>query len=127
MAAHKGFGLALLIESLSAAMTGAGVTWQVGSWIFGDPSLGTNHGAAFLAFDVGAMMPLDEFRDRVDAIIREVHAAPTAPGVARVFVPGEMEWERRRKALAEGIPLPIELREALRKLGSELEVELPGL
>lgn len=44
-AAHKGFGLALMIETLSGLMTGAGVTRQIGSWLQGDPSKPTNHGA----------------------------------------------------------------------------------
>ena len=125
MAGHKGYGLALLIESLAGVLTGAAVTWKVGSWIFGDPSLPTNHGAAFLAFDLGAMMPADDFRERVDALVKEIHAAPTAPGVNRVRVPGEPEWERRRLALEEGIPLPEDVRGALRKLAVDLALETP--
>jgi LDH2 family malate/lactate/ureidoglycolate dehydrogenase len=127
MAGHKGYGIALLVESLSGILSGAAITWQVGTWIFGDPALPTNHGAAFLAFDPSAMGPIDEFRRRVDGLIREIHAVPTAPGVDRVLVPGEAEWARRRKALSEGIPLPAEPRELLRKLGSEVGLSLPGL
>ncbi len=127
MAGHKGYGIALLVESLSGILSGAAVTWQVGTWIFGDPALPTNHGAAFIAFDVGAIAPLDEFRRKVDGLIREIHAVPTAPGFEGVLVPGEAEWARRRKALAEGIPLPEEPRELLRKLGAEVGLSLPGL
>ena len=49
MAGHKGYGLALLIETLSAVLTGAAVTRQVVSWTVGDPSASTGHGAAFVA------------------------------------------------------------------------------
>jgi LDH2 family malate/lactate/ureidoglycolate dehydrogenase len=126
MAGHKGYGVALLIESLAGVLTGAAVTWKVGSWIFGDPSLPTHHGAAFLAFDLGAMMPADEFRARVDALVNEIHAAPTAPGVKRVRVPGEPEWDRRKTALVEGIPLPEDVRGTLRKLAADLGMEPPA-
>lgn len=126
MAGHKGYGIALLVECLSALLTGAAARWEVGSWIFGDPALPTNHGAAFAAIDVGSVLPLAEFRARADALIREIRAVPTAPGVPRVLVPGEAEWERRRRALAEGIPLPKDVREALRKLASEIGVAVPA-
>ncbi|HEY2286857.1 MAG TPA: Ldh family oxidoreductase, partial [Streptosporangiaceae bacterium] len=32
-AAHKGFGLALLIESLAGCLSGAATTWQIRSWL----------------------------------------------------------------------------------------------
>lgn len=120
---HKGYGIALLIETLSAILPGSGVTWGVGSWIFGDPALPTDHGSAFLAFDVGAMGPREAFLERVDALIDEIHKAPTAPGVERVLVPGEREWECRRKALEDGIELPAEVIEALRALARDLGIE----
>lgn len=126
MAGHKGYGIALLVECLSALLTGAAARWEVGSWIFGDPALPTNHGAAFATIDVGSVLPLGEFRARVDDLIGEIHASPTAPGTPRVLVPGEAEWERRRRALAEGIPLPGDVRDALRKLASEVGVAAPS-
>ena len=66
MAGHKGYGLALLIECLSAVLTGAAITQQVGTWAVGDPSVSTGHGAAFIAVNIGSMMPIDEFKRRVE-------------------------------------------------------------
>ncbi len=106
MANHKGYGIALLIESLSGLLTGAKVTWQVGSWIWQDASQPTGHGAAFIAIDIATMGPRDVFQTRINDLIREIHEAPTADGVERVLVPHEREWNLRRKALVEGIDLP---------------------
>ncbi len=125
MAGHKGYGLALLIESLSALATGAAMTWQVGNWIQSDPSLPTGHGAAFIAIDIGAMGPIDQFKGRVDALIREIRAAPRATGTDRIYVPGEMEWERRQKALADGIDLPEDVIQHLRGVAEDLGLKLP--
>ena len=125
MAGHKGYGLALLIEVLAGLLSGAGITWKVGSWIFGDPALPTDHGAAFLAIDAGAALPIDAFRSRVDDLIDEIHRAPTAPRVEKVLLPGEMEWERRRKAEAGGIPLPAEIAESLGAMGAEAGIAPP--
>jgi LDH2 family malate/lactate/ureidoglycolate dehydrogenase len=90
-AGHKGFGLALLIETLAGALTGAAMTTRVGSWLAGDLSTATQHGAAFLALDVAAIGP--DLPARIEGLIDEIHAAPRAVGVDRLYVPGEKEWE----------------------------------
>lgn len=109
MSGAKGYGIALLIEGLSGVLTGAALTWQVGSWIHDDPAQPTNHGAAFLAIDVETMMPRDDYQARIDHLVREIHAAPTVDHVERVLLPGEREWRHRRRALEEGILLPADV------------------
>ena len=126
MAGHKGYGLALMIESLAGVLTGAALTRQVLSWIADDPARPTGHGAAFVAVDVAAMMPIDEFKRRVDGLCREVRAAPRAEGSDRIYLPGEIEWERRRQALAEGIVLPDDVLASLAALADELGIEEVG-
>lgn len=113
MAGHKGYGLSLLIETLSALLTGAASTWSVGSWIQGNPTQPTNHGAAFLALDVQCLADPDTFARRMESLIDEIHRAPRADGVERLLVPGELEWERHERALREGIPLPADVAESL--------------
>jgi len=78
MAGHKGYGIALLIESLSALLTGARITWQVGAWMTSDPTLPTGHGAAFIAVNIAAMMPIDAFKKRVKSMQRPGRPAPSA-------------------------------------------------
>ncbi|HWE38998.1 MAG TPA: Ldh family oxidoreductase [Isosphaeraceae bacterium] len=122
MAGHKGYGLALLIESLAALATGAAMTTRVGGWMFGDPAAPTEHGAACLALDVAAMAGgAEAFAGRVQTLIDEVHAAPTADGVDRLLLPGEREWANRRRALADGITLPADVVAALAPLADELD------
>ena len=126
MAGHKGYGLALMIESLAGILTGAALTRQVLSWIADDPARPTGHGAAFVAFDIAAMMPLEEFKRRADGLCREMRDAPKAPGSDRIYLPGEIEWERRRKALAGGIVLPDDVLSSLAALAHELQMEEIG-
>ena len=122
MAGHKGYGLAILIEVLSAVLTGAAVTQQVVPWVVGDLSVPTGHGAAFIAIDIGAMIPIDDFKRRVDALAREIREAPRAEGSNRIYLPGEIEWERRRKALVEGIVLPEDAWLSVVELARELDI-----
>jgi ureidoglycolate dehydrogenase (NAD+) len=122
MAGHKGYGLAVLIETLAAVLTGAAITRQVVPWIVGDPSIPTQHGAAFIAINIAAMMPIDEFKRRVDTLARQIRESPRAEGADRIYLPGEIEWERRKKSLAEGIMLPQDVRRSLEELSRELGI-----
>jgi len=123
MAGHKGYGLALMIEAFAGVLTGAALTRNVLSWIADDPAKPTGHGGAFLAIDVAAMMPMAEFTRRVDGLCRELRDSPKAAGSDRVYLPGELEWERRRRALAEGIVLPDDVLDYLAGLAEDLGIE----
>ena len=127
MGNHKGYGIALLIETLSGLLTGAAFTWGVKAWIQDDPAEPTHHGGAFLAIDVAAIMPSDEFHERVRALVDEIHQAPTADGVDQVFLPGDMEWGRRRDAIENGIPLPDDVIQALREVAQDTDLEVDWL
>ena len=120
MAGHKGYGLALLIEVLSGALTGAAMTWGVRAWMKSDPSLPTNHGSAFVAIDVSAMGPFQNFVDRVNSLVRELREAPKAEGSQRVYLPGEIEWEKRKAALKNGIAFPGDVVMTLQELADSL-------
>ena len=122
-AGHKGYGFAVMIEVFSALLTGAGSRGEVGSWMICDPAQPTHHGAAFLAVNVGAMIPIEPFKRRVDAMIRDIRQTPKARGSERIYLPGEMEWQRRREALARGIPLPEDVLRSLRGLAKHLGIE----
>jgi len=122
MAGHKGYGLAVLVEILTAVMTGSAMMSQVQSWAsdLPDPS---NQGHAFIAMDVSSMMPAAEFTGRMDHMSQELKSAPTAEGTDRIYLPGEMEWERRDKALVDGMELPEDVLISLRGLAEDLEID----
>ncbi|HUX19224.1 MAG TPA: Ldh family oxidoreductase [Acidithiobacillus sp.] len=124
MAGHKGYGLAVLVEALSAVLTGAAIASQVKSWVLDTPEP-TDEGHAFMALDVAAMMPPEIFQARMEGFIREIREAPKAMGAERIFLPGEMEWERREAALAQGMIMPAYVLESLRGLAVDVGLE-PG-
>lgn len=115
MAGHKGYGFGLWCEILSAILPGGEMTWKVGSWIFDEPSLPSRHNASFIVIDVAAMSPASEFDERLRKLIDEIHSAPTADGVDHLLLPGEREWTNYRRSLVEGINLPNDVLEQLRR------------
>lgn len=124
-AGHKGYGLAVMVEVLAAVLAGAGVTTDVKSWgRYPGDSTGTGH--AFMAINIAAMMPVELFKRRMDVMIRRIRESPKAKGSDRIYLPGEMEWERREKALKHGICLPEDVVANLRRLGEEMGIGLPN-
>ena len=109
MAAHKGYGFAVLVELLAAVMTGAGILSQVSSWNL-DMSSTNNAGHAFIAIDVSKMLPIESFYARIGQMADELKNGPKAKGADKIFLPGEMEWDRREKVLENG---EIELTDAM--------------
>jgi ureidoglycolate dehydrogenase (NAD+) len=122
MAGHKGYGIALLIEVLAGALTGAGMLSEVKSWILQSKEV-SHLGQAFIVINVGAILPIEHFRQRVDQIIRELRQSPKAKGSDRVYVPGEIEWGKREDALKNGIALPEPILTSLNRLGKQLGLD----
>lgn len=121
MAGHKGYGIALLVEILSAVLTGALFTLDVACWLR-DFSKPVNEGHGFIVIDIKKMMKVSDFKARMDKLIEQIHETPKAKGVEQVYLPGEMEWEKYHIALDSGIELPDYSVESLWKLAEETGV-----
>jgi LDH2 family malate/lactate/ureidoglycolate dehydrogenase len=117
----KGFGLAVVMDTLSGVMSGA---------LFG-LALGQPHtqerpselGHFFLALDPGRFMPIAEFKERVDTMIRDIKTSERAEGVDQLYLPGEMEFEMRRQRREVGVPLLASLVDDLVALADELGLD----
>jgi LDH2 family malate/lactate/ureidoglycolate dehydrogenase len=103
-------------------LTGAAIASQVKSWVL-DTQEPTDEGHAFMAIDIAAMMPPDAFRARMEGFIEEIRSAPKAKGADRIYLPGEMEWERREAALARGMVMPAYALESLRGLAADVDLD----
>jgi ureidoglycolate dehydrogenase (NAD+) len=121
MAGYKGYGIAMLLEILAGVLTGAAFTSDLKTWII-DTDAHINQGHAFIVIDPNIMMPIDEFKARMDELVRRTKATPTAPGTDRIYLPGEMEWDRRDNALANGIPLPEDVLANLRGVAEDWQL-----
>ena len=116
---HKGFGLALLIETLAGLLSGAAVTFEIGSWMTSGADQPTLHGAAFIVVDPGILGPRTLFLERVDRLIDEIHATPAIASVERIIVPGEREFDNQRRAQHEPLVLQSDVAQNVR-LAAEL-------
>ena len=103
MVAHKGYGLALLIEILSGVLAGAPVARIVLSYAYDDPSKPTNHGASFVAIQIEALMARAEFDKRMQSLIEKIRNAPKVAGVQHILLPGDREQKHKAKAQEKGV------------------------
>ncbi len=121
---HKGFGIGFLVELMAGVAAGSsfGRTEHTASPIVGAERVAK--GFQFVLIDAERFMPATEFRARVDALIRDVHASTPAAGFDRVYVPGELEHLTRERRLASGVPLADGVLDDLDRIASQVEVPL---
>lgn len=89
----KGYALNLLMESVGAALSGAGIL---------DVFAGSN-GVFALAINIEFFSDVDEFKSNVDKMIKTIRVSPPADGVKEVLIPGDPEMRETRKRMADGI------------------------
>jgi LDH2 family malate/lactate/ureidoglycolate dehydrogenase len=105
IAEHKGYGLALVMETLSGLLTGARFCLDHDRETFRSGTIQHDLGHFFLALNPEMFMPVAEFKARVDRMIEDVKRSELAEGVKAVLLPGEPELRSRERNLREGIPL----------------------
>ena len=67
-------------------------------------------------------MSIDEFKDRVEQLIADIKGASLLDGVEKVYIPGEIEFEKKENYLKDGIPFPPATLVQLEQYGEEIGV-----
>ncbi len=124
LSGHKGYGLALLVDILSAVLPGAAYADLVYPKKDGKP-LPANLGHFFGAFRIDAFRPLDEFKRDMDDLTNRLKNADKAAGADRIYIHGEKEWEKAAEREAKGIPLHPKVVATLSQIGRDAGVGLP--
>lgn len=117
---YKGSGLILIMEILSAVLTGARSATDVFD-LYAEPARPQGLGHFALAIDVRAFMSLPEFTERVDRLIRIVKASAAN---REVLLPGEREQRLFAHRQTTGIPLPADTIRALSDIAREVGLEM---
>ena len=122
----KGYALAVLANILSGVLTGGSFGPQnfppYSTAEYGNQLVREGHFIMVLRID--SFMPVDKFKSRMDAMIREIKASEPAKGFSRVYLPGEPEFENKSQRMKTGIPLSHAVWEKL--VGVKNKFELLG-
>jgi LDH2 family malate/lactate/ureidoglycolate dehydrogenase len=121
MAGHKGFALALMVETFSGVLSGAAVGSAIGS-MYKDLDRPQDVGHFFLLLDISAFLDLAEFTRRMDRAIDEIKACRKRPGVEEILVPGERSHRVALRNRRDGIPIDPATHKELAELCREFEI-----
>jgi LDH2 family malate/lactate/ureidoglycolate dehydrogenase len=112
---HKGYAFALLVEALTAGLTGYGRA---------DPGEGWGATVFVQVMNPACFGGAAEFRRQTQHVAEACRATPARPGFERVRLPGESGLRRRAEQLEHGVELHRSIMPALepweRKLGVTL-------
>lgn len=114
----KGYGLALVIDVLSGALSGADFGTRLTS--VHDLKQPSSVGFITQALDISAFAEWDDFRLDMQTLVSEILSSPRASGVERIYLPGEIEWLKRQDRLQNGVPVPESVLAEIRALAREL-------
>lgn len=122
---YKGYGIMLAVDFICGLLTGSNYGAHFPGFLADNMTEPTDVGSVFAALSVESFLDLSEFTAAVDRAIREIKESPRAPGVERIYIPGEIEFETKAERLARGIPIPDGVVEEFQALGRELGVPFP--
>lgn len=115
--AHKGYGLAVMVDILCGVLSGGGYSYMIGSG---------NNMSWTMAIDVSAFRPVDEFKSMMDDMIRELRATPPEASADAVMVAGDPERETMADRETNGIPILETQHEEMvalaRRIGADLHI-----
>ena len=113
IAAHKGYGLAVMVDVLSTFFSQACFGSDIGLFSKLEPE---NSGFCVIVIDPSKFMPIDEFKAEVDKYARMMKDSRKAPGVKEIFLPGEIEFKKFEQIKQTGIPVSDALEAELTEL-----------
>ena len=124
MAGHKGYVISFMMDVLAGVLTGSSFSSDVAGPYEANKPSGCGH--MLLTIDVSVIMPRAEFDARMEALIADVKAVPTAPGVAEIFFPGELEDRNAVRNRGRGIAVADNTWDSLARLAAETGANLPA-
>jgi LDH2 family malate/lactate/ureidoglycolate dehydrogenase len=89
---HKGFGLALIVQALGLLAGAALPRGRV-----------QDFGFVFISFDPGLLMPPEDYKRQLSALIERIKTTPRQPGVDEIRIPSERAFRARERGRREGL------------------------
>ena len=119
---YKGYGLAMVIDVLSAVVSQSAYGLDIGDKF--DPNCTDQEkvGHFMLAIDVSKILDLNIFKKAMDEYINTMKNSEKAVGVDTIYVPGELEFLKAEKAMQIGIPVPELIQAKMIKIAKDVGI-----
>lgn len=125
---HKGYALAMMVDVLSAVLSGA--NWGPFTPPFAlrqeipARSVGLGIGHFFGAMRIDGFVEVEEFKRQIDDLVRTFRATRAMPGTQGPLIPGDPEREAEAQRSVHGIPLVLPVVEDLQRVAQRTRVAL---
>jgi L-2-hydroxycarboxylate dehydrogenase (NAD+) len=120
---YKGYGLALMVDILCGALSGANFGSRLAA---SKKAVEANIGHFLGAMKISGFRQREEFDRDLELLIEDVKSSPREPGVEQVFIPGEPEASAKGRHWDGGIPVSPQVWKKLQQIAMELDLPLPG-
>jgi L-2-hydroxycarboxylate dehydrogenase (NAD+) len=117
---HKGYGLGLLVDILCGVLSGGAFGNDLP--VAADPPLPGRISHFFAAFKIDGFRDPEKFKADMDTELRAFKDSAKAPGHDRIYVAGEIEFDKTLEARKNGVPVHVKVWDGLEKLAGELGI-----
>ena len=112
-AGYKGYGLAMMVEILSAAFSAGPFCWGVSGVDEQGKNIPHRLGHFFMAMDISHFVDLSTFKKIVGDLVREMRTSAKLPGQNRIYSAGEKEYLMEQRIPQTGVPINAELKKMM--------------
>ncbi|HTV74262.1 MAG TPA: Ldh family oxidoreductase [Candidatus Acidoferrales bacterium] len=117
---HKGYGLGLLVDILCGVLSGG--AFGTGLPLPSDGPLPGKISHFFGAVRIDGFRDVTEFRRDMDRQLRSFKDSRKAPGQERIYVAGEIEYEKTLYAREHGVPVHVKVWSGLERMAADLGI-----
>jgi LDH2 family malate/lactate/ureidoglycolate dehydrogenase len=121
----KGYALTLTIGLLSTMLSGANFGTEV-THMYDDFGRAQNIGHLFGVLPITIFEDIEVYAARIEKAARDVTGVKRAPGVERVYLPGEREALLMAERERNGVPVAPEVAKELGETGAKVGVRVPA-
>jgi LDH2 family malate/lactate/ureidoglycolate dehydrogenase len=121
---YKGSGLAVMVEILSAVLSGGAMLTEVGGLRRLESPM--RIGQFYLALDISRFLPIEEFTARMQRLREELTSCEPAAGYNEVLIAGDPERRIEGERRVNGIPVEPPVWESLAETARKLGIVPPG-
>ncbi len=114
---YKGYGLALMVDILCGALSGASTLTDVG---FPHQPKESDVGHFFMAIKIDAFRPIIDFKKQIDYMVELLKGSPAAAAQEEIYIAGEKEYLAAGENRIKGVPLLDKIVEEIRTDGASI-------
>ena len=118
MAGPKGYSLAVAIEILTGILAGT-FAWQIPSLYNLNQKQSVSH--LFVALNISSFTDYGMYLENIEAFKQGLKTSGKAPGIAEIFLPGEIEQNKAK--VTNEIKLPASVLAEINELAKEVNIE----